>query len=437
MFVLYNLLSIVVLFALSPVLIPIMLLRGKYRSRIKARLGIGLRRQLNRQGLPSGPESRIWIHALSVGEVTSALSLVQGIKEQYPRSLVVFSTTSTGGLLIARRHLSSLANCIIFSPVDLYLTTRHFIQTIRPDLFILVETDFWPNWLHQLAVKNIPMFLVNGRISGKSITRYQRFAFFFRPMFKCFAKISMQTAADAKALTRLGIPSHTLLNLGNLKYDKESTSGHSELNEDPPLRKQYGLTEHGLVWICGSTHAGEEEIILTVFNRLQPAFPGLQLMIAPRDIARAGHLSALAEQADISWCRRSRPGGKDCNLIILDTLGELAGCYSLADVVFIGGSLVPEGGHNPIEPASCGTPVLFGPHMEDFAEIADELLDKGGALQVSGPDSMFEATSRLLADPALRRATAEAGRQWVAGHRGVVDKHLAVIRELLSPTVRE
>lgn len=432
MLILYNLLSTLLLITFCPFLLLIVLVRKRFRARIAARLGIGLKRQLNDRPLISTPELTIWVHALSVGEVTSAIPLVHGIKKQYPNARVIFSATTTSGLQIARRNLSSNVNCIISSPLDLHWTVSHFLRTIRPDLFILVETDFWPNWLHQLSLKNIPTILVNGRISGASLARYQRFAFFFTPMFKCFTRLSMQTAADANALTQLGVPPHSLITLGNLKYDRRNSNQNTDNNK--ALKVRYGFSENALLWICGSTHAGEEEIILTVFANLRQTIPDLQLMIAPRDIDRADQVTSLADHAGVTWCRRTQASDSPHDLMILDTIGELAGCYAMADVVFIGGSLVPVGGHNPIEPASFGIPVLFGPHMEDFSEISEELLNKGGALVVTEMETMLEATSRLFTDPVLRHATAEAGRQWVAGHRGVIDKHMMVIKELLTPS---
>lgn len=432
MLFIYNFLSTLLLIALSPLLLSIIVLRQGTGSRIISRLGFGLKRQLNSHSQEARPDLTFWIHALSVGEVTSAVPLVQGLKRQYPNSRVIFSATTKSGLQIARHNLSSEVDCIIPSPLDLLWTVSFFIRSIQPDLFVLVETDFWPNWLRQLEVKKVPTILVNGRISGKSLSRYQRFAFFFASMFRCFSKLSMQTTADAAAMAKLGIPPQRLVTLGNLKYDRKTSQQDSASRK--ALKTLYGFSEKGLLWICGSTHEGEEEIILSVFARLCQTTPELQIMIAPRDIGRADQIASLAEKCGLTWCRRTQTCTPPYDLMILDTIGELASCYAMADVVFIGGSLVPAGGHNPIEPASFGVPVLFGEHMEDFAEISEDLLHKGGALMVTGMESMMEATSRLFSDPVLRQATAGAGKQWVAGHRGVIDNHLTVIQELLSPS---
>ena len=430
MLLLYNILS----FFFTLLLLPLLLFiasRKKYRDRVLPRLGIGLANQLASlpRRAPSAPT--FWIHALSVGEVTSALPLVRGLRRAYPEARIVFSVTTRSGRQVAERLLSPSVDLIIPGPLDLGPVVPFFVKTILPDLFILVETDFWPNWLHCLARKRIPLLLVNGRISQKSFVRYRRAAFFFKPMFRTFTALSMQTVADAEKMISLGVEVNKVVTLGNLKFDTVEDLGQG--NAAKRLTKEdYGFKTSAPLWICGSTHRGEEQLLFQVFLDLRRAIPDLQLLIAPRNIERAGEIIAMGDQYALTcrqWTQEKHGRG---SILILDTIGELAACYPMADAVFIGGSLVAEGGHNPIEPAALGVPVLFGPHMEDFAEIATELVQHGGARQVKTATALFAAIQPLFTDPALHRSMAAAALDCIMANQGVVRKHLDTITELLS-----
>jgi 3-deoxy-D-manno-octulosonic-acid transferase len=296
-----------------------------------------------------------------------------------------------------------------------------------------VETDFWPHWLHCLARRNIPTLLVNGRISARSFTRYQRFVWFFRSMFHSFTLLSMQTGADADKMIALGIEPEQVHTLGNLKFDTSQVAESLDSEEETAITKQrYGFSATAPLWICGSTHPGEEELIFQVYKKLRQDIPEFQLLIAPRNIERAKEIVALGRGHQLACRRWTIDKHTQGPMLILDTIGELAGCYPLAEVVFIGGSLAPFGGHNPIEPAAAGIPVLFGPHMEDFTEIAAELIHCGGARQVDSVDTLYTALHRLLTDGPARHAMAKAAGECVRAHRGVVRNHLQVIGNLLA-----
>lgn len=430
MSLLYTLCSAVLAFLLLPVL-PFFVIRKKYRNRMGKRLGWGLAGQLACAPSPAGPT--FWIHALSVGEVTSALPLVRGLRQTYPGARIIFSTTTSSGDEVAKKLLAPYTDALIAAPLDLGPVVPFFIRTIKPDLYILVETDFWPHWLHSLTQSNIPTLLVNGRISEQSFVRYRRHTLLFRPMFRSFNLLSMQTAADAAKMLSLGIEPEKVATLGNLKFDSGEISVFWKDNAAIAIkRERYGLAAAPPLWICGSTHRGEEESIFQVYRRLQANAPDLQLLLAPRNIERAAEIAMLGRQHNLECRRWSTDHGDRSPLLILDTIGELADCYDMADAVFVGGSLVAAGGHNPIEPAIAGTPILFGPHMEDFSEIAEELIRCGGARRVASDEALFATLRHLLTDATLRQSMGDAARTSIQASQGVVRRHLEAIDTLLS-----
>jgi 3-deoxy-D-manno-octulosonic-acid transferase len=430
MHLLYTLFSSALALLLLPVF-PLFALRKKYRNRICKRLGWGLADQLTH--LPSSAAPTFWIHALSVGEVTSALPLVRGLRATYPEARIIFSTTTSSGDEVANKLLSPHVDALIPGPIDLGPVISLFLGAIQPNLFILVETDFWPNWLHCLSRRGIPSLLVNGRISKQSFARYSRHTRFFRSMFRTFTLLSMQTASDAAKMLSIGIAPEKIATLGNLKFDTSQVTIFRDDDETVAIKKErYGFAASGPLWICGSTHRGEEELIFQVYRPVRTTVPDLQLLIAPRNIGRAEEIAALGKQNNLNCRYWSSDRGQSGSLLILNTIGELADCYTMADAVFVGGSLVAEGGHNPIEPAIAGTPVLFGPHMEDFAEIAEELIRCGGARRVESEDALAATLRHLLADVALRQSMMKAARACVQGNQGVVRRHLEAINTLLS-----
>jgi len=383
---------------------------------------LGLRtRQVREKLSAAAPGPVIWMHALSVGEVTSALPLVKGIRESVRPVRIVFTAATRSGRELAEQLIAPHVDLVLFSPLDFPCAVRRYLDAIRPNLFILVETDFWPNWLHQLRRRQIPAMLVNGRISEKSFAAYRRFALFFRPMFRCFSLLSMQTAQDRDKMIALGIPAERLVCFGNLKYD---------LSASRAAAFALPAFSSGPVWICGSTHPGEEELIFSAFKKLAGA--SLRLIIAPRKIERGGELLKLTRSFGLNAVLRSSGDAvaESC-VLILDTIGELAGCYSLARLAFIGGSLVDEGGHNPIEAAAQGVPVLFGAHTEDFAEIARDLVNCGGAKVVTA-ETLAETAAAILSDDALHEAMSGAARQLVEQQRGGMERHVQAVRELLN-----
>ena len=428
----YTVLSTFLGIIILPVGAALALGRKKYRGRTLQRLGLTLR-----TCLPARPQQKnrgpvIWIHALSVGEVTSALPLIRGLRKEYPDATLYFSTTTHTGLHTARQLCGPLVDAVFFAPFDFFFSVRRFINLLQPSLFILVETDFWPVWLRQLNKRKIPCLLVNGRFSLQSITRYRRFGFFFQPMFDCFQLLSLQTAQDMEHLRQLGIAATKMKSLGNLKFD--ARLGNTAPTTPSIHRSDLGISGPGPVLICGSTHKGEEELLFAAWKTIQRKshIPDLALVIAPRDIDRVATIEQLARKAGLSTARRSNNQTSKADVYLLDTIGELAACYQLTDIAFIGGSLVPAGGHNPVEAAAAGIPVLFGPHMEDFAEISRDLIAAGGAAGVIGSNDLADQVIPLLLDEKKSRIMGKAARDFVITSQGVVNNHLREVKRLLA-----
>jgi 3-deoxy-D-manno-octulosonic-acid transferase len=433
----YNILLITLGILLLPVLLLVVLSREKYRGRTLERLGLTLgKRQHPLNALAEAVKDTanspvIWIHALSVGEVTSAVPLVKALRADMAEAVIILTVATAGGKKIAEILLRPYVQLILSCPFDLRFAVRRYIAAFQPDIFIQVETDFWPNWLSLLQKQGVPTMLVNGRISEKSFVAYQRFAFFFRPMFRSFDLLSMQTEEDCRKMTMLGVPAEKVIALGNLKYDMECPA---ETEKKIVLSELAG--QGRFIWVCGSTHPGEEKYIFSAVAQLlarqdQQKIPEqLFLVLAPRDINRGQELIDLAGSFGLEAGRRSC-GEHKGGVLILDTLGELALCYSQAEFAFVGGSLVRQGGHNPIEPAIHGVPVLFGPHMEDFSEIARELLDCGGGKIVT-VNSLTETLAHLLTDKEARATMGQAAQGLVERHRGGVQRHVQAVQDLLG-----
>jgi len=434
--ILYNIFQILSLILLSPLLLVKAIISPKYRGRILLRLGIGIEELI--QKLPVG-QQRIWIHALSVGEVLSAHPLVKELRLARPSITLIFSASTKTGEELARNVMAKEVDLFIPFPLDIFSVTRKFINLIAANLFVLVETDFWPNFIHTINRKGTPAILVNGRISQKSFARYQRFRFIFLPMFKIFKFISMQTESDAKKMIDLGINADRVKALGNLKYDAvlpDMVGWDQEQRPTSFYRQQFGISPEKVVWIAGSTHPGEEVAILTAYKRLSLLFPDLFLVVAPRDVERGREVKEIADKLGLTVRLRTAPLQDEefpgAPLLILDTMGELSRMYSFCNIAFIGGSLVPDGGHNPLEPAAFAKPILFGPYMDDFTEIASDLLEKDAAIVCHDEDDIFEVMKKLLVNHSIQKQMGEDAQALVIQHRGVTKRHIEIIQFIID-----
>ncbi len=421
MLFLYNILQILFLLICWPIILAIVLYKDKYRKRIPQRLGFNL--SSTNSNRDAGKKT-IWVHALSLGEVTSAFPLILALRSQLQNVHIVFSSTTSTGSQIAQTRLSKYVDQIIPFPIDLLPVASHYIKKIQPDMFVLVETDFWPNLLHALHRKGIPTLLVNGRISQSSMESYQRFSFFFTPLFQSFTYLCMQAERDKKNMIDLGVDGEKILSLGNLKFDTPL----------PPTSDSHGDTIHfpddHIILIAGSTHEGEEEIILKTFSKLKNDFQ-IFLVIAPRDIARVNEIEQLATSMHLTCDLRSRPTKRFQDVLLLNTLGELFSFYRNGDIAFVGGSLIPFGGHNPIEPAILGVPVIFGSHMTEFTDISKGLVDAGGAFSVKDENGLYDTFRKLIEEEAMRVNTGKSAFEYVNKHQGVINRHITLIKKLM------
>ncbi len=428
MIILYNILFFIVIFAAFPLIIPIMLFSRKRRNTVLQRLG------LSKFQIPdTKSQVRIWVHALSVGEVLSAVPLVEGLKERFSDKTIVFSASTETGFQIANTLLKKQADAIFFFPYDLIFSVRLVAKEADPALVVIVETDIWPNFLFEMKRRNVPVLLVNARLSKKSFSGYKRFSFFTESLFLKFSKVCAQSAEDVRRFKCLGVPSDSATITGNVKFDR--TDDPISEAEIESLRHSMNIEPSRKIIVAGSTHKGEEAILSDAFSRIKKNCD-LLLIIVPRDPDRAGSVCRIFKRAGFSAVTLSELGktesGKKTDVIVIDTIGLLRRLYGLADIAYVGGSLARFGGHNPLEPAVFSKPILFGPDMSDFAEISEMLLESGGAIQVQDAGSFHDAVILLLTNDKKARKAGERAFRVFHSNRGAVGRTLDVIGECLK-----
>jgi 3-deoxy-D-manno-octulosonic-acid transferase len=420
---LYNIMQSLAIIFLWPLLLAVIVAKKKYGRRMLSRLGLGL------PPIEPTTASRartFWLHALSVGEITSAVPLLAGLRKNWPEGKIFVTVTTTSGERLAHKLLDSMVDYILPAPLDIRLTIHRYLKLIQPDIYIHVETDFWPNLLTMMKSQSIPTVLVNGRISEQSLSSYKKYRFFFSPIFNSFNRLCMQTEQDRDNMLEFGIQKTRLYTLGNLKFDTPAIKRkiNNEINDLLPSNR--------LILTAGSTHPGEEKVFFSVYKKLKSNFANLFLIVVPRNPDRASEIATLAEDTSLRVQLRSEnKPHTDSDLLIVDTIGELIDIYRASWVAFVGGSLVPTGGHNPIEPALFGIPVLFGPHMEDFSEIAAALIHSGGGTTVHDIHELQSCIQEYLNDESKRIQQGKFARECVEMQKGVIDKHLSLIRSLL------
>jgi 3-deoxy-D-manno-octulosonic-acid transferase len=412
-----------------PFLPLVWLLSVKRRANLLQRLGwcTGIQKR-------SGSPKPIWIHALSVGEVTSALPLVLAVSRQFPEIPIVFTASTRTGYDTAHalfcRTDSPLVSQIAYFPFDLPWAVARVRRQIDPAWVCLVETDLWPGFLHAMRRKNIPVVLVNARLSLRSFHGYRRLGPAKSLFFSTLTLVAVQTRQDLVRFNALGIPESRLTLAGNIKFD-QPVAGLQEA-EKKDLENWFHITDSDRLWIAGSTHPGEELILWQVFQQVRQKVPDLKLVLALRDPARsrqvAGEISQNGGAPVLLSGVRNQP--QDAPVMLLDCLGVLAKAYAVCDVAFIGGSLVPSGGHNPLEPAVFGKPVLFGPHMEDFAEVAELLAARKGAVQVANAESLACHLMDLLTQPDRAAEMGHNAFSVLQENAGAVGRTLEVLSQL-------
>lgn len=428
MYLLYDL----VLLASAAVLIPYYLFRGWRRG--KARRGIRERLGFYTAGQLAQVAGRkvLWVHAVSVGETRAAVPLLKRLKSLYPEHLLVLSNVTETGHQIAR-DLREVDLCLFF-PFDLSWVVQRVLRQVRPDAVIIVETEIWPNFIQGAHENGIPVILVNGRISDRSFPRYRLARRLIAPILDQFSAFCMQTELDAERIVAMGARPERVSVTGNLKFDMQVHPVDSVERER--LRGAFHLPPEAVIWVAGSTHAGEEEIVTAVYRDLVASGESLFLILVPRHPERCRPVREMlaGQRLDVglrSALKERQSPFSPGEILLVDTLGEMLTFYALADLVFVGGSLVPVGGHNVLEASLMEKPVVFGSYMHNFKEISSLLLNEGAGLVVHDRLELMGAVRQLLGDAARRTAMGRAGAGLLERNAGATDKTVAVIDRLV------
>lgn len=437
MFIIYDLIFL----AVAIIYLPVYLFRKKFHRAFLLRLGF----------LP-GPlalDKPIWIHAVSVGEVMAVRGLADELRRAYPDKKLVISTVTTTGNKIAQ-GIAQEGDLVTYLPLDLSFIVGSVIDRIRPALFVIAETEIWPNLISCLYRKNIPIVTVNGRLSNASFRGYSSIKFLLRPILEKVSLFCVQTGCDAERLMRLGVSEDKIKITGNMKFDIEGCAdfpaklsdsrrdpASREKKDCPDYRLRLGLGSGDRLFVAGSTHAGEEEIVLEVYKELQRDFPGLKLLIAPRQPQTSKDIAKLVSRFGfrsvfVSGLASECPTCIAEPVFILDTVGELISFYAIADIVFVGGSLIKKGGHNILEPASAAKPILFGPHMFNFRDIADLFLSNRAAIMVYDPIDLKTNIAELLNNPSQAIELGRRAQQLILENQGATKRNAEYIKAIAS-----
>ncbi len=411
MFLLYNFLLLL--------LLPVVLLITLRKEGKRERLGIIS---------PLSPESRgVWIHAVSVGEVVASEPLVSLLKEKHPEIKIYYSTTTPTGRKMAEKILASKLDYLFYFPLDYPWIISHVLYLLRPRFIVLMETELWPNLLYYAQLHRIPVFVANGRLSPQSFKRCRRLQFLFRPILNKVSLFLLQSEEEKKKFLSLGVSSEKLKVVGNTKFDRLPQA----LPSFSKLAREWERERRNPVWVVGSTHPGEEEAILYAFQEVRKFFPSSLLILVPRHPERKREIENLLQKFKFLYMLRSemKEGPKDAHVVLVDTVGELFLLYSLADITFIGGTLVPIGGHNPLEPAVFSKPIIFGPHTFNFQDIFQMMHEEGIGIRVKDGKELQQILPQLLEKKEELKKMGKKARTFVENNRGAAER---IIREIES-----
>lgn len=445
MYLVYSLLTAAGMILLSPYFLMRALLRGKRLDNLPERMGWKFPRELREHSAPQPQRKAIWVHAVSVGEVLAALPLAKQLKDRYPNNRLVISTTTATGQALARERMN-FADAIFYFPLDWTGPVRRAIRAVQPSAVLIVETEIWPNFLLECRRASVPVVFVNGRLSPRSYSGFLRALTYSGGLLRPFLKrilhdaslYLMQGAEDAERLIALGAPPDRVLVTGNLKYDLAAPPANALSSW---LAPELARANRAPILIAGSVVAGEEKMVLAAFAAVEKEFPDALLIFAPRKPDQFNNAAAAISQTGRTLLRRSEialnaaPAGAFAipgNIFLLDSLGELAALYRLADAVFVGGSLVPTGGHNILEPAAFGKVPVFGPYMDNFREMAAAFLLAGASVRVSTPQELGEAWLVLLRDPRTAAHMGAAAKDLVARNQGATERVLTQLEKALT-----
>ena len=396
---------------------PFILLFFTYRTWKRNDSLAGLSERFGFHGFESQKKyaKKLWIHAVSVGEVKIAETVIRTILNKNPELIIYVSTVTQTGRIEALKILG--IEKVFYLPFDFIFSVKRIIKSIAPDILVIIETEIWPNLIKQTRKFGCPVFIVNARLSRRSFDRYKSFHFFFRPIFKLLSKVVARANEDAEHFSNLGVFDVTVS--GDIKYDSIFYfPEHEKKCSEFPISKISSLQN---IILAGSTHEGEEEIVISSFICLQRKYPKINLIIAPRHLNRIKSIEEKIRKMNqnyILWSSISENFSEDGQIIILDVMGELARLYSYSIFAFVGGSLIRRGGQNPIEVAVCGIPVIFGPHMYNFSQVSNLLLDKGGAFQVENEKDLVRIMNKLISDEVLRRKVGTSAYELIKKKQG-------------------
>lgn len=428
MYAIYSVLTVAFFIVVSPYFLYQAVRYRKYITNLPQRLGY-LPVSFNLDG-----DESIWVHAVSVGEVLTARALLPDLRERYPRLRIFLSTTTITGQQIARNNLHFVDEVFYF-PFDLGFIVKRTLRLVKPRLFIMMETEIWPNLLRACHRSGVKTILVNGRISSRSFPRYRLVLPFFRRVLRHVDRFCMQSEESARRIMDMGAPRDRVIVTGSLKFDSLDVPGAVAADRGPNrVLRYFRMAPDRPVVIAASTLKGEEEPVLEAFQRIRATMTNALLIMAPRKPERFEEAERIARRAGWKVARRSElrvDSEPRHDVIILDTIGELAQLYQIATAVFVGGSLVDAGGHNILEPAVFGKPIVFGPYMQNFAEIARTFLDNGAAIQLRSGRELEPVLVELLADPVRRASLGAAARALVEANRGARAKSLGAIAQLM------
>ena len=395
---------------------------GKYRTGLRERLGAVSPR------LTEGARETIWIHAVSVGEVLAVSGMVEELKVRLPGWRVVVSTTTDTGQKLARQRFGE--NNVFYFPLDLSFAVNAYLRALRPRLLVLAESEFWPNLLHQAHSTGVPVAVVNARVSDRSLPRYLRFRGLLRGVMRNVEVFLAQSEEDAQRLVKIGASPERVHVGGNLKFEIKPPEKSAIVDAFAEAVRRYPF---GPVIVAGSTLDGEETMVLACFQRVLVTYSAAVLVLAPRHPERFSVVASLLESSGLQWGKRSEWQGQRLaarQVLLLDTIGELASLYQFADLAFVGGSLVPRGGHNVLEAAQFGTAILVGPHTENFRDIIS-IFERTQALRVVTADSLAPTVMSLLKNDAEREQLGRRALEVVQSQQGATDRTVAVLMKLL------
>lgn len=414
-------------------LVPYYLLRGLRYG--KTRRGIRERLGSYSKGFTDGLRERtvIWVHAVSVGETRAVSPLLRALRNRYPDAVLLLSHVTETGREVALQ-VAEVDHCIFF-PFDLSWVARRVLRRIRPSAIILMETEIWPNFVRAANLQKVPVILVNGRISDRSLPRYHAVRRLLKPVLAGVAAFCMQTAQDARRIRLLGAVPEQIMVSGNLKFDMPEPRVAAASREQ--LLREFHLPDGSLVWVAGSTHPGEEKLVSEVYRQLLEIHPRLILVLVPRRPERVRQVGEELARLNLNYVLRTAIGAEtpplqSGDVLLVDTVGEMLTFYAMADIVFVGGSLVPVGGHNILEASLLNKPVIYGPHMQNFKEIAGLIRKAQGGLAVVDRDDLYHQVRLLIENPAERHRLGENGHNLLMQNRGATERTLAVIDRYLG-----